>query len=139
MSMHILPAFYTTTVSKRKLSHKSKAKSKLVSDHDRWLLSKGLHPDQIKLKKDKKALDKMFRKGYNDSMMVDRSTRHYDNKELVAGDCSKRDIMTNLHKEPEHVQKEILDKAKRTAPLYSKGPYQFITDGSNLKEIGKKL
>ena len=136
MSMHILPAFYTTTVSKRRLSHKSKAKSKLVSDHDRWLLSKGLHPDQIKMKK---GVDGNWKKRYTDDMMVDRSTRSYDDKKLVAGDCSKRDIMTNLHKEPEHVQKEILDKAKRTAPLYSKGPYQFITDGSNLKEIGKKL
>lgn len=133
MSMHILPAYYTTTVSSRKTKKKVK---KNLSSHDLWLLKKGLHPEQIKLKK---TVDKTWKEKYNNDMMVDRSTRSYDNKQFTAGDCSKRDIMTNLHKEPEHVQKEILDKAKRTAPLYSKGPYQFITDGSNLKEIGKKL
>ena len=133
MSMHILPAYYTTTVSSRKTKKKVK---KNISSHDLWLLKKGLHPEQIKLKK---TVDKTWKEKYNNDMMVDRSTRSYDNKQFTAGDCSKRDIMTNLHKEPEHVQKEILDKAKRTAPLYSKGPYQFITDGSNLKEIGKKL
>lgn len=133
MSMHILPAYYTTTVSSRKTKKKVK---KNLSSHDLWLLKKGLHPEQIKLKK---TVDKTWKEKYNNDMMVERSTRSYDNKQFTAGDCSKRDIMTNLHKEPEHVQKEILDKAKRTAPLYSKGPYQFITDGSNLKEIGKKL
>ena len=133
MSMHILPAYYTTTVSSRKTKKKVK---KNLSSHDLWLLKKGLHPEQIKLKK---TVDKTWKEKQNNDMMVERSTRSYDNKQFTAGDCSKRDIMTNLHKEPEHVQKEILDKAKRTAPLYSKGPYQFITDGSNLKEIGKKL
>lgn len=132
MSMHILPAYFTTTNSRRR-----KAKSKkTISQHDIWLMNKGLHPEQIKLKKD---IDKNWKKKYNESMIVDRSTRHYDNKQLVAGDCSKRDIISNLHKEPKHVQEAILEKAKRTAPLYSKGPYQLITDGSSLIEIGKKL
>jgi hypothetical protein len=133
MSMHILPAYYTTTVARRK----SKSKSfKKISDHDIWLLKKGLHPEQIKLKKD---VDKNWKEKYNNDMMVDRSTRHYDNKQLIAGDCSKRDIMTNLHKEPEHVREEILKKASRVAPLYSKGGYQLITPETNLKEIGKKM
>ena len=138
MSMHILPAYYTTTVSKRKLSRKSKAKSKVISDHDKWLINKGLHPDQIRLKKDKKVLDKMFRSGYNDSMMVDRSTRSYDNKQLVAGDCPKRDIMTNLHKEPDHVQKEILKKASLVMPLYNKGGLQYAGPDVDLTTVGTK-
>ena len=138
MSMHILPAYYTTTVSKRKLSRKATAKSKLVSDHDRWLLSKGLHPDQIRSKKDKKSLDLSFRKEYNESMVVDRSTREYDNKKLVAGDCSKRDIMTNLHKEPEHVQQEILKKASLVMPLYNKGGLQYAGPNVDLTTVGTK-
>lgn len=138
MSMHILPAYYTTTVSKRKLKRKGSAKTKLVSDHDRWLLSKGLHPDQIKSKKDKKSLDLSFRKEYNESMMVDRSTRHYDDKALVAGDCSKRDIMSNLHKEPEHVQKEILKKASLVMPLYNKGGLQYAGPNVDLTTVGTK-
>ncbi len=137
MSMHILPAFFTTTNS-RKRKKKTAAKTKLVSDHDRWLLKNGVHPDQIRSKKDKKVLDKMWRSGYNDSMMVDRSTRHYDDKELVAGDCSKRDIMTNLHKEPEHVQEEILRKASLVMPLYNKGGLQYAGPNVDLKTVGTK-
>jgi len=134
--MHILPAYYTTTVSKRKT--KRKAKSKLISDHDKWLINKGLHPDQIRLKKDKKVLDKLWRSGYNNDMMVDRSTRHYDDKELVAGDCSKRDIMTNLHKEPEHVREEILRKASLVMPLYNKGGLQYAGPDVDLTTVGTK-
>jgi hypothetical protein len=134
--MHILPAYYTTTVSKRKT--KRKAKSKLISAHDKWLINKGLHPEQIRLKKDKKVLDKISISSYNDGMIVDRSTRHYDNKDLVAGDCSKRDIMTNLHKEPEHVQEEILRKASLVMPLYNKGGLQYAGPNVDLKTVGTK-
>jgi len=135
MSMHILPAYYTTNVSRRKSKKKSTNK---ISEHDIWLLKKGLHPEQIRLKK---TVDLNWKKEYNDNMKVDRSTREYDNKGLSGNvsSCLKRDIMTNLHKEPKHVQDAILEKASRTAPLYSKGPYQLITDGASLKEIGKKM
>jgi hypothetical protein len=136
MTMHILPAYYTTTVSKRKT--KRKAKSKLISAHDKWLINKGLHPEQIRLKKDKKVLDKLWRSGYNNDMMVDRSTRHHDNKQLVAGDCSKRDIMTNLHKEPEHVQEEILKIASLVMPLYNKGGLQYAGPNVDLTTVGTK-
>lgn len=135
MSMHILPAYYTTTVSKRKLKRKNTAKSKLVSDHDRWLLSKGLHPDQIKMKK---SVDLSWKKRYTDDMMIDRSTRSYDDKALVAGDCPKRDIMTNLHKEPEHVQEEILRKASLVMPLYNKGGLQYAGPDVDLTTVGTK-
>ena len=120
--MHILPAYYTTTVSKRKLSRKSKAKSKLVSDHDRWLLSKGLHPDQIKMKK---TVDENWKKKYTEDMKVDREGYVSSGLSGSKSSCAKRDIMTNLHKEPEHVQKEILRKASLVMPLYNKGGLQY--------------
>lgn len=135
MSMHILPAYYTTTVSKRKTKKKS---SKKISQHEIWLLKNGVHPEQIR---QKKTVDSSWKIEYSNSMKVDRSTREYDNKELSgnASSCIKRGVMTNLHKEKPEVREEILAKAKRTAPLYSKGGYQYITDGTSLKEIGKKL
>lgn len=138
MSMHILPAYYTTTVSKRKLSRKSKAKSKLVSDHDRWLLSKGLHPDQIKCKKDKKLLDKLWKKGYTEDMKVDREGYVSSGLSGSKSACAKRDIMTNLHKEPEHVQKEILRKASLVMPLYNKGGLQYAGPDVDLTTVGTK-
>lgn len=135
MSMHILPAYYTTTVSKRKLSRKSKAKSKLVSDHDRWLLSKGLHPDQIKLKK---SVDENWKKRYTEDMKVDREGYVSSGLSGSKSSCAKRDIMTNLHKEPEHVQKEILKKASLVMPLYNKGGLQYAGPNVDLTTVGTK-
>ena len=135
MSMHILPAYYTTTVSKRKLNRKSKAKSKLVSDHDRWLLSKGLHPDQIKLKK---GVDENWKKKYSEDMKVDREGYVSSGLSGSKSACAKRDIMTNLHKEPEHVRKEILKKASLVMPLYNKGGLQYAGPDVDLTTVGSK-
>jgi hypothetical protein len=137
MSMHILPAFYTS-LNTRKRKRKSTVKSKLVSDHDRWLLKNGVHPDQIRSKKDKKVLDKMWRSEYNDTMVVDRSDYVSAGLSGDASSCAKRDIMTNLHKEPEHVQKEILKKASLVMPLYNKGGLQYAGPNVDLTTVGTK-
>lgn len=137
MSMHILPAYFTS-LNTRKRKRKSKVKSKLVSDHDRWLLQNGVHPDQIRVKKDKKVLDKMWRSGYNESMVVDRSDYVSAGLSGDASSCAKRDIMTNLHKEPEHVQKEILKKASLVMPLYNKGGLQYAGPNVDLTTVGTK-
>lgn len=136
--MHILPAYYTTTVSKRKLKRKSKAKSKVMSAHDKWLINKGLHPDQIRLKKDKKVLDELWFSGYTNDMMVDRSDYVSSGLSGTKSSCAKRDIMTNLHKEPEHVQKEILRKASLVMPLYNKGGLQYAGPDVDLTTVGSK-
>jgi len=133
MSMHILPAYYTTTVSNRK--RKSKTKTKLISDHDRWLLSKGLHPDQIKLKK---GVDENWKKEYTNNMKVDREGYFSSGLSGSKSSCAKRDIMTNLHKEPEHVQKEILKKASLVMPLYNKGGLQYAGPNVDLSTVGTK-
>lgn len=130
MSMHILPAYYTTTVTRRKTKQK---KQKQISQHDIWLLKNGVHPEQIK---QKKTVDKSWKTEYNNSMIVERSTRHYDNKQLIAGDCSKRDIMSNLHKEKPDVREAILEKASRVMPLYNKGGLQLLSPSDDLTKIG---
>jgi len=65
MTMHLLPAFVTTTRNSRKT--KSKPAS---SKHEAWLLKHGVHPSQIKAKK---SVDLNWSSRYNESMMVDRS------------------------------------------------------------------
>jgi hypothetical protein len=51
---------------------------------------------------------------------------------------AKRDLMTNLHKEPEHVRKEILIKASRCMPLFNKGGLQYATPGEDMTQVGTK-
>ena len=36
-------------------------------------------------------------------------------------------------------QREMERKRKRTAPLYNKGGYQYITDGDSLKSLNRKV
>ncbi len=130
--MPLLPAYYTTTNQRKRKQRKYDR-----SEHDAWLIKMGVSPQQIKIKKSKNT---SWAKEYAESLKVDRSSAQYDSAGMSgdASSCANRSIMANLHKEPEHVREAILAKAARTAPLYSKGPYQYITDGTNLDDVGKK-
>lgn len=44
-----------------------------------------------------------------------------------------------LESEPSRVKDAILDKSRRIAPAYNKGPANYVTDGSDPSELGKKL
>ena len=133
MTMHILPAYYTMT-NTRKRKAKTKANTK-ISDHDIWLLKKGLHPDQIKLKK---KVDFNWKTRYTNDMMVDRSDYVSAGMSGSASSCSNRSLMSNLHKEPEHVRKEILAKAGRVMPLFNKGGLQYATPDTDMTQVGSK-
>ena len=132
MSMHLLPVFYTSNNTRKR---KAKKPSKSAQAHEEWLKAQGLHISQLKqIKKKSKTAN-----SYAEDLKVDRSDYVSAGISGTKYACAKTDIMTNLHKEPRHVQEAILAKAARTAPLYSKGPYQLITDGASLSEIGKKM
>lgn len=133
--MALLPAYYTTTNLRKR-----KPKKTNTSEHAKWLESMGLSPKQIKAKKTKNT---SWKSDYTASLQVDRSTKHHEKsvQEVCNGGANataNRSVMANLHKENEETREAILAKAARTAPLYSKGPYQYITDGTNLDDVGKK-
>ena len=68
MSMHLCPAFVTTTnFSKKKSKVNGKKKLQLLA-HQQWVdsMTKGM-------KKDKKVLDKLWETEYTNSMVVDQS------------------------------------------------------------------
>ena len=46
--------------------------------------------------------------------------------------------MEVIHKEPEHVRKEILAKASRCMPLYNKGGLQYASPAEDMTQIGSK-
>jgi hypothetical protein len=130
--MPLLPAYYTTTNLRKR---KAKKPSKSAIAHEEWLMAQGLHISQ--LKKARKVVNSV--KDCAKDIKVDRPDYVSAGMSGTKYACAKRGVMTNLHKEPRHVQEAILAKAARTAPLYSKGPYQLITDGASLSEIGKKM
>lgn len=132
MTMHLLPAFYTTTVGKRKTKSKPKTASQVA--YDIWLVKQGLSPAQLK---SKKTVDSNWKTEYTNSIKVDRK---YESSGMSGSKdaCVRRGVMSNLHKEPEHVRKEILDKASRCMPLYNKGGLQYATPDTDMKTVGTK-
>lgn len=132
MTMHLLPAFFTTTVGKRKSKSKPNSQSQLA--YEKWLQKQGLSPEQLKRKK---TVDFDWKTEYTDSIRVERK---YESLGMSGSKnaCAKRGIMDNLHKEPEHVRKEILQKASRCMPLYNKGGIQYASPETDLTTVGSK-
>ena len=132
MSMHLVGPYLTTTKygSKKKKSN-SKRLAVATDKHNEWLVKQGLDPDQLKVRK---ANTRNARIDIRPDLTVHNP---YELSNSV-GNGYKKGIMENLHKEDPKVQKEILAKAARTAPAYSKGGYQYITPGADLTDIGKK-
>ena len=82
MTMHLLPAFVSTTnTRKRKSNLTGKAKLQLAA-HQQWVekMTKGMASD-------KKVLDKAWRKEYTSSMVVDRSA--FQKSGMAPGVCAK--------------------------------------------------
>lgn len=132
MTMHLLPAYYTTTKTSKKCS---KPKTAAQIKHEKWLAKQGLLPSQMK---EKKTFDKNWKSRYNESIKVDRSNYVSMGMSGSKEACVKRGIMENMHKESKEVQEMIAVKASRVAPAYSKGGYQYITPETDVTDLGKK-
>lgn len=132
MTMHLLPAYYTTTVGNRKRKKNSKKCSQ--TEHEKWLQKRGLTQDQLATKK---SVDNNWQTEYANSLKVERK---YKSVEMVGSknSCARRGVMENIHKEPEHVRKQILEKASRCMPLYNKGGIQYATPETDMKTVGTK-
>lgn len=132
MTMHLLPAFYTTTVGNRKRKKNSKTAAQI--EHEKWLQKRGLTRDQLATKK---SVDNNWQNEYAKSLKVERK---YQSVEMTGSkdSCARRGVMENIHKEPEHVRKQILEKASRCMPLYNKGGIQYATPETDMKTVGTK-
>lgn len=132
MSMHLVGPYLTTTrTSSKKKKSNNKRQAEAAAKHDEWLRKQGLHPEQRKLKK--ASVGGNVRNSIPD-YRVDNPLELSNG----IGNGYKRGILANLHKEKPEVQQAILEKAKRTAPAYSKGAYQYITPEQDLTDIGRK-
>jgi len=50
MTMHLLPIYYNNNSNKKKKPFRKPGWSKAQAEHDKWLKSKGVHPEQLKNK-----------------------------------------------------------------------------------------
>ena len=125
---HMVGPYLTTTNynPKRKLNAKQK---RAVEEHEAWLRKQGIG---AKTKTEKRVASP---NAIPDYRAGSRASVPLGNK---LGNGYQRGVMVDLHKESPETQKEILAKAKRLAPAYSKGAYQYITPGSDIADLGKK-
>lgn len=125
---HMVGPYLTTTNynPKRKLNAKQK---RAVEEHEAWLRSRGIG---AKTKTEKRAASP---NSIPDYRAGSRASVPLGNK---LGNGYQTGVMVNLKNESIATQTEILAKAKRIAPAFSKGAYQFITPGTDLSDLGNK-
>lgn len=122
MTMHLLPAYYTTTNTRKK---KKPTKNKRIlaerAAHEKFLRKHGCHPDQLK-KKPKKFVEW---KGHD---VYRRETKYIPSRMDIGNidSCTKKD----------NTEKLKISAGYTIAPAYNKGAYQVITK-DNVKDIGK--
>jgi len=132
MTMHLLPAYYTTNSSKKR--KRSKQNEKAVAEHNAWLRKMGVSPN----KSAKKSVDKNWQTEYTASIKVERGDYVSSGLNIDQQSLAKRDIMSRLDREPEHVRQAILDKASRVMPLFNKGGLQYATPETDMTSVGSK-
>jgi hypothetical protein len=133
MTMHLLPAFYSTTSTRKRKPSNNKRQALARAEHEAWVQSMTGGK-----KASKKVLDFKWKQRYNDDMMVDQTNYVSAGMSGSASSCVDRSLMSNLHKEPEHVRKEILAKASRVMPLFNKGGLQYATPETDMTQVGSK-
>lgn len=128
VTMHLVGPYLTTSRynGKTKLNAKQK---RALEEHEEWMRKKGIG---TKTKTEKRSANPNSIPDYREGS---RASVPLSNK---LGNGYQTGVMVNLHKESPETQKEILAKAKRLAPAYSKGAYQYITPGSDVVDLGKK-
>ena len=108
---------------------------------------KKLSKKALRLRQERKALFKQVLKGSDKSRPV-YAPEPYVKKELPplsnsVGNGYKRSVDDYKWKkgreESVATAKAIEEKKKRLAPIYSKGPVQYLTEGTDPNTLGKKV
>ena len=143
--MHLERAYLTTTQYNRKKKSSVRAQ-KAQAEHDAWLRKQGLHPEQLAAKKAAAAKDAKHQPKEN---TTPRQTMTSLASNEIPGSAPKRSVFDSewkrVYDDDAMMARELAslkdsrDKAMRIAPLYSKGPAQFMTDGTDCKTVGRKI
>jgi hypothetical protein len=129
--MHLVGPYLTTSrYSFKNKKSKSKKLIEATAKHDKWLLERGLHPNQRELQKAHRGQFKFNIPDYTTENLYELGNQ--------VGNGYKRGIMEKLRDESPEVQKAILDKAARTMPLYNKGGYQYATPETDMTLVGSR-
>lgn len=120
----------------RKMTKQQKLE-KANAEHQKFLESMGVSKKQLQKTKDGRrnlVLDSWRKSFYNklESRVEQKDIANTGVTGQVTG------IYANLHKEPEHVRRAILEKKARVMPLYNKGGLQLASETEDLTQIGAR-
>ena len=130
--MPILPIYFTTTNTRKRKTNKP----------TQAMIESRRMTEEL-LKKVGYVKPTQSNKKFSYSLAVESNVAPMTNT-IPGGIAAKRDKL-NDHKwkrdseESAATVQAMQDKAARTAPAYSKGAYQYITDGTDAKHLGRKL
>lgn len=104
--------------------------------HEEWLSKHGLSKKQLR---DKKVANLNWKSDYAEGL-TSKCGRKYASitTDGNSGATFKKSIMEVAYKESPAVQRQILEKAMQVAPICNKGGYQYITEKSDLTDLGRK-
>lgn len=161
MTMHLLGPQYSLINTKKQRPKLTKTKIKQLEkelrEHNKWLKQQHQPPitfDQyvdISYGTGEETESRRVKAGRSYKMKTYTPTHSYNRmrtKEL----SNYRSVMSDNHsvhvtsimdprklsQESEEVRNEIIAKSKRITVAYNKGGYQYITDGTDLKSVGRK-
>lgn len=137
MTMHMVHPGLTTINTGKSKKKPGVKQVKAAAEHDAWLRSQGLHPEQLATRKDARP------KKLKLDLKVDRTGPQCNNGFAPGG--AKKSVFDSKWQrtyEDDPVlaarEEEALRKAEslksKLMPLYNKGPIQLQTDLRNLKD-----
>lgn len=120
----------------KKLTKQQKL-DKAREEHQKFLESMGVSKKQLQKTKEGRrnlVLDSWKKSFYNklESKIEQKDIANTGVTGQVTG------VFANLHKEPEHVRKAILEKKARVMPLYNKGGLQLASANEDLTQVGAR-
>lgn len=140
MTMHIVRGLSSLNTRKRKATVTKKAQAALA-EYNQYRASIGLKPldsfvaprGSVPAFKPLKTDTAPRRAG----SLAYQALKSCADTELVAPVRSVMDPRTLAAERPE-VREAILAKSQRIAPAFSKGAYQYVTDGTDASDLGRK-
>lgn len=127
------PGLTTTKYNgKGKKPANTAARRKATAEHNKWLRSQGLHPEQ----RDMARAINGHHKNEMPNLHVDNAVPLGNN--LHVDGARITGVMANIHRESTETRAAILDKASRVDVGYNKGGLIYVTPGTDITTLGSR-
>jgi len=139
--MHLAHHGLSMVNTKNNKKKPTAAQLRAKAEHEAWLRKNGVHPEQLQSRPKNTEKVKINIAVDNSGPQVSNGFANAGMKKTIWDSQWQRiyeDDPVMAEREAEALRKAD-EKRQQTAPLYSKGPYQYITKDSDTKTLGRKI